>query len=159
MNKKILVVDDTSSIREALTKVLHAEDYEVISAENGQEAIGKLKSEKIDLVLLDLGLPVKNGRETMVWLSEVNPLMPVIIITGQSKQRELAEKLGADALMEKPLDVPRLLETIHELINEPLEVRALHIKDHAGFRYVHCDHELFLKSLRDGYATPFHFMD
>ena len=51
MTKKILVVDDESSIRDALSKVLHAEDYEVVSAENGQEAIEKL-AEKIDLLLL-----------------------------------------------------------------------------------------------------------
>jgi DNA-binding response OmpR family regulator len=159
MNKRILVVDDSSPIREALSKVLQAEDYAVTSAENGQEAIEKFKSDKIDLVLLDLGLPVKDGRETMVWLTEVNPLLPVIIITGQNKQRELAEKLGADALMEKPLDVPRLLRTIHELLNETPEDRARHAKEHAGFHYVPCDHELFLKSLRDAYTTPFHFME
>jgi DNA-binding response OmpR family regulator len=157
MSKKILVVDDESSIREALSKVLLAEDYEVVSAENGQEAIEKFKSEKIDLLLLDLGLPVKDGRDTMIWLAQVNPLLPIIIITGRSKQRELAEKMGADALMEKPLDVPRLLQTIRELTNEPMECRAQHAKLHPSFRYVPCDHELFLKSLRERYATPFTF--
>lgn len=157
MSKKILVVDDESSIREALSKVLLAEDYEVVSAENGQEAIEKFKSEKIDLLLLDLGLPVKDGRDTMIWLAQVNPLLPIIIITGRSKQRELAEKMGADALMEKPLDVPRLLQTIRELTNEPMECRGQHAKLHPSFRYVPCDHELFLKSLRERYATPFTF--
>ena len=155
MSKKILVVDDESSIREALRKVLHAEDYEVVSAENGQEAIDKFKSEQIDLLLLDLGLPVKDGQDTMRWLAEVNPLLPVIIITGRSKQRELAEKMGADALMEKPLDVPRLLQTICELINEPVQWRARHST--SGFQHVPCDHELFLKSLRERYTTPFTF--
>jgi DNA-binding response OmpR family regulator len=155
MSKKILVVDDESSIREALSKVLHAEDYEVVSAENGQEAIDKFKSEQIDLLLLDLGLPVKDGQDTMRWLAEVNPLLPVIIITGRSKQRELAEKMGADALMEKPLDVPRLLQTICELINEPVQWRARHST--SGFQHVPCDHELFLKSLRERYTTPFTF--
>ena len=56
MKKKILVVDDESSIRESLSKVLHAEDYDVVSAENGQEAIEKFKAEKIDSPALDLGL-------------------------------------------------------------------------------------------------------
>jgi DNA-binding response OmpR family regulator len=156
MSKKILVVDDESSIREALNKVLHAEDYEVVSAENGQEAIEKFKSEKIDLVLLDLGLPVKDGRDTVIWLAEVNPFLPVVIITGRNNQSELAEKLGADALMEKPLDVPRLLQTIRELINEPMENRTHHARQRASrFRYVPCDNELYLEKLRERSATPY----
>ena len=153
MSKTILVVDDESSIREALSKVLQAENYEVASAENGLEAIEKLKLKKFDLVLLDLGLPVKDGRDTMIWLAEVNPLLPLIIITGRNNQRELAEKLGADALMEKPLDVPRLLQTIRELINEPSEWRARH--GTGGFQHVPCDHELFLKSLRERFNAPY----
>ena len=153
MSKKILVLDDESSIREALSKVLWAENYEVVSVENGLEAIAKLQSEKIDLLLLDLGLPVKDGPETMIWLAEFNPLLPVIIITGRSNQRELAEKLGADVLMEKPLDVPRLLETIRELTHAPVEWRARHCA--SGFQRVPCDRELFLKSQRERLTIPY----
>jgi DNA-binding response OmpR family regulator len=156
MSKKILVVDDECSIREALSKVLEAEDYEVVTAENGQEAIDKVKSEKIDLVLLDIGLPVKDGRDTMIWLTEVNPLLPVIVITGRWNQRELAEKMGVDALMDKPLDVPRLLQTIRGLTNESMERRVHHASHRASeFRHVPCDHELFLKSLRERYNAPY----
>ena len=68
MSKRILVVDDESSIREALSKVLQAEDYRVVTAENGQEAVERIKSEKIDLLLLDLGLPVKDGWDIVIWL-------------------------------------------------------------------------------------------
>lgn len=158
MNKKILVVDDESSIRDALSKVLQAEDYDVITADNGQEAIEKIQSEKVDLLLLDLGLPVKDGWDIVIWLAEVNSLLPVIIITGRWNQREMAEKMGADALMDKPLDVPRLLQTIRELINEPLECRVQRGRRSAtGFRHVPCDHELFLKSLQERYTTPFTF--
>ena len=157
MSMKILVVDDESSIREALSKVLLAEDYDVDTAENGQEAIEKLKTDKINLVLLDLGLPVKDGWGTVIWLAQVNPLLPVIIITGKWNQRELAEKMGVDALMDKPLDVPRLLQTIRALTNEPVERRAKRAKEGSSFRYVPCDHELFLKSLRERYTTPFAF--
>ena len=155
MSKKILVVDDECSIRDALSKVLQSEYYEVVTAENGQEAIEIFKSEKIDLVLLDLGIPVKDGRDTMIWLAQVNPLLPVIIITGKWNQRELAEKMGGDALMDKPLDVPRLLLTIRELINEPMEWRARHTT--SGFQHVPCDHELFVKSVNDRYTTPYKF--
>jgi two-component system, OmpR family, copper resistance phosphate regulon response regulator CusR len=156
MSKKILVVDDESSIREALSKVLQAEDYEVVAAESGEEAIEKFQSDKIDLLLLDLGLPVKDGWDTLEWLAEVNPLLPVIIITGRFKQRELAEQGGVDALMDKPLDVPRLLQTVRELIDEPMENRVQRANNRtSGFRYISCDSELFIKSLNERFTTPF----
>lgn len=156
MTKKILLVDDERSIRESLCKVLRAEGYEVVCAENGQEAIEKFGQEKIDLLLLDLGMPVKDGWGTVIWLAQVNPLLPIIIITGRHAQRELAEKMGADALMEKPLNVPRLLQTIRELLNEPMKIRAQRASNRAsGFRYVSCDHELFREMLRKQFTTPY----
>jgi two-component system, OmpR family, alkaline phosphatase synthesis response regulator PhoP len=155
MSKRILVVDDELSIREAISKVLRVEGYDVVTAENGEEAIEKIKSEKIDLLLLDLGLPVKDGWDTVIWLTQVNPLLPVIIITGRWNQRELARKMGADALMDKPLDIPRLLQTIRKLINEPVKLRARHAKQRSSFQYVPCDHELFLEKLRERSTTPY----
>ena len=160
MNKKILVVDDESSIRKALSKVLQAEDYEVVTAESGEEAIEKFQSDKIDLLLLDLGLPVKDGWDTLAWLAGVNPLLPIIIITGRFKQRELAEKAGADALMDKPLDVPRLLQTVRELISEPIESRVQRANTRIpGFRYFSCDNELFIKSLNERFTSSFRCPD
>lgn len=152
----ILLVDDECSIREALSKVLRAENYEVELAENGEEAVEKYVAEPIDLVLLDLNLPIKNGWATLKWLAEINPLLPVVVITGRSDQRALAEKAGADALMEKPLDVPCLLQTIRELLDESVESRVRHARDRASrFRYVSCDHELFREMLRERFTTPY----
>jgi len=123
--KRILLVDDERSIRESLSKILGAENYEVVPAENGHEAIEKYGAERIDLLILDLNMPVKNGWDTLDWLVKIDPVLPVVIITGRSNQRALAETAGADALMEKPLDVPLLLQTIRELMDEPMEsVRA-----------------------------------
>lgn len=156
MHPRILIVDDESSIRDALRKVLHTEGYEVVCAANGLKAIEQFGAEKIDLMLLDLGLPVKDGWGTLEWLDQVNPLLPVIIITGRHAQRELAEQAGADALMEKPLNVPRLLQAIRELLNEPVERRLERTRHRApGFRYVPCDQELFLKELNTRFTTPY----
>ena len=125
MIKRILLVDDERSIRESLSKILGAENYEVVLAENGHEAIEKHGAQRIDLLILDLNMPVKNGWDTLDWLVKIDPVLPVVIITGRSNQRALAETVGADALMEKPLDVPLLLQTIRELMDEPMEsVRA-----------------------------------
>ena len=121
MIKRILLVDDERSIRESLSKILGAENYEVVLAENGHEAIEKHGAQRIDLLILDLNMPVKNGWDTLDWLVKIDPVLPVVIITGRSNQRALAETAGADALMEKPLDVPLLLQTIRELMDEPVE--------------------------------------
>src|SRR2546425_10464395 len=112
MTRRILLVDDECSIRESLGKILGTENYEIALAENGQEAIEKHGAERIDLLILDLNMPVKNGWATLEWLADVNPLLPVVIITGRSNQSALAEAAGADALMEKPLNVPLLLQTV-----------------------------------------------
>jgi len=156
MNKKILVVDDERSIRDALSKVLRAEGYEIVLAENGQEAIEKHDTEHVDLLLLDIGLPVKDGWTALAWLSAVDRLLPVIIITGRWKQSERAAAARADVLMEKPLDVPILLQIIHELVHEPAEFRARRIQDReSNFRHVPCDGKEFCERLRRGYTSPY----
>jgi DNA-binding response OmpR family regulator len=85
-------------------------------------------------------------------------LLPVVIITGRSNQRALAETAGADALMEKPLDVPLLLQTIRELLTEPMESRARRANNRVSrFRYVPCDNELFRDMLLKRLDTPYPF--
>jgi DNA-binding response OmpR family regulator len=75
------------------------------------------------LLLLDLNLPSRSGWDAFERFTALNPLLPVIIITGRDRQYELAEGAGVGALMEKPLDVPLLLKTIADLIAEPAELR------------------------------------
>jgi DNA-binding response OmpR family regulator len=156
MNRKILLVDDERSIRDALSKVLRAEGYEIVLAENGQQAIEKHEAEHVDLLLLDIGLPVKDGWTALAWLSAVDRLLPVIIITGRWKQSERAAAARADVLMEKPLNVPMLLEIIRELLQEPPEVRARRIEHReSNFRHVPCDGREFCEQLKRGYITPY----
>lgn len=132
MTERILLVDDERSIRESLSKVLAAENYEVVLAENGQEAIEKHGAERIDLLILDISMPVQNGWAALEWLLGINPILPVVIITGRSNQRALAETAGADVLMEKPLDVPLLMRTIRELLDEPRENRDQRARNRAS---------------------------
>ena len=159
MTKSILLLDDERSIRESLGKILRAENYQVVLAENGLEAIAKHGAERIDLLILDLNMPVKNGWDTLEWLAAANPLLPVIIITGRSNQRALAETAGADALMEKPLDVPLLLETVRGLMDEPMESRVRRARNRtSSFRHVQRDcqpfHEMLLKRLTTPNPLP-----
>jgi DNA-binding response OmpR family regulator len=158
MTKRILLVDDDRSIRESLSKILRAENYEVVLGENGQEAIEKHGVERIDLLILDLNMPVKNGWATLESLAGINPLLPVVIITARSNQRALAESAGADALMEKPLDVPLLLQTICELLTHSMESRAQRASNRASrFRFAPCDKELYRELMLKRLDTPYPF--
>ncbi|MEI7938946.1 MAG: response regulator [Verrucomicrobiota bacterium] len=123
MKKNILVVDDDPQVRESLRKVLQAEGYEVMLAANGQEGLEQFDSQHIDLLLLDLNLPAKSGWDLFERFSSTNPLLPIIIITGRHNQYNLAAAAGVGALMEKPLDVPLLFQTIAALLVEPAEAR------------------------------------
>jgi DNA-binding response OmpR family regulator len=122
VKKKILVVDDEPQIRESLRKVLCAEGYEVVLAAKGQKGIEQSFADRFDLLLLDLGLPDISGWEVFGILTTLNPFVPIIIITGRDKQHDMAVLGGAGALIEKPLDVPRLLETVAALLTESPEM-------------------------------------
>ncbi len=123
MENTILLVDDDNSIRQSVARLLDAEGFRVQSAANGLEALAIIKRDAIDLVLLDLNMPGKNGWETFQQMSFEAPLVPVIIITARSNQLFPALAAGAGALMEKPLDFPKLLQTIRDLIAEPESAR------------------------------------
>ena len=120
MKQTVLIVDDEQSIREALAKALRAVGYETLVASDGNEAIAIFQQQQPALILLDLNMPVKNGWDTFEAITTLHPLTPVIIITGRPGQVEMAAAARVGSLMEKPLDVSLLMETVHRLINEPL---------------------------------------
>jgi two-component system, OmpR family, response regulator RegX3 len=127
----LLLVDDDSSVRDSLAKVLRAKGYRVLLAANGQQALDRFARGGIDLLILDLGLPRKSGWDVFERITTKNPFVPVIIITGQARQLDTAVAAGVGALMEKPLDVEQLLETIRRLLAEPKETRLRRL---SGYR-------------------------
>lgn len=120
---KILLADDDDEVLAALSSVLTSEGYEVIVAKNGREAIEQFLEQHIDVALLDLNMPVKGGWEAFERLTTIHPLLQVIVITARPDQYPLAIAAGVAALMEKPLDLPLLLQTMDELLVEPVENR------------------------------------
>jgi DNA-binding response OmpR family regulator len=121
--KRILLVDDDSTVRESLNDVLLAEGYFVIPAENGQVALNLATWSSVDLVLLDLNMPVKNGWDTFEQLTREHPLIPIVIATARPNQLFTALNAGVGALLEKPMDIPMLLRTIEKLLAESAEQR------------------------------------
>jgi CheY-like chemotaxis protein len=137
MKKNILLVDDDPGVRRMLQRVLEEEGYIVVPAANGMEALERARATASQLVLLDLNLPAQNGWETLERLAAEGPLLPVIIITARPNQLFPALASGAGALMEKPLDLPKLLRTIRDLLAEPAEARLARMAGkQAEFHYL-----------------------
>lgn len=116
--KRILLADDSPQIRESLSKVLRNAGYHVTSVAHGGQALDRALEEEFDLLLLDLNMPGMDGWEALDHLASLKPALPVIIITAQPDQRDWAQAEGARALMEKPLDLPLLLQTIHNFTTQ-----------------------------------------
>jgi CheY-like chemotaxis protein len=135
--KNILLVDDDPAIRQFLLRLLEEENYLVVTAANGVEALEFVNAAKVDLVLLDLSMPVKDGWETFEQVTRTNPLLPIILITARPNQFFPALASGVGALMEKPLDFEKLLSTIRSLLEEPAEARLARLTGRtSAFRYV-----------------------
>ncbi len=131
MNEKVLVVDDDASVRESLRKVLADAGYEVALAADGREAVEQFEGGRVDLLLLDIGLPVRNGWDAFERITNKVPVLPIIIITGQANQHDMAVAAGVGVLMEKPLDATGLLNTMQALLAEPIEARLLRLCGYA----------------------------
>jgi CheY-like chemotaxis protein len=134
--KRILLGDDDPAVRDSLKDVLVSEGYVVMPAENGQQALDLVGHLPIDLVLLDLNMPVKNGWDTYEQLTRDHPLIPIIIATARPNQLFTALSAGAGALMEKPMDIPTLLRTMEKLLAESAEQRLARLAGkEAAFYY------------------------
>jgi two-component system response regulator MprA len=135
--KKIMLVDDDPAIRQILVRLLEEEDYMVLTAANGVEALALNDATKVDLVLLDLNMPVKGGWETFEQLTAKNPLLPIILITARPNQLFPALASGVGALLEKPLDFVKLFDSIRTLLEETPEARLARMAGHSSsFRYI-----------------------
>jgi CheY-like chemotaxis protein len=116
---RILIVEDTKLMRESLVDVLNAVGHEVITADNGVEAVEIAASgEQFDLVITDIIMPEMDGIQAILELQTMMPEIRIIAISGGSARLEKAQgldtarRLGAFAVLEKPFEVDTLLNTI-----------------------------------------------
>ena len=131
MNKpRVLLVDDDRSVLDALGTVIESEGFDVVRAADGHEAVEKFRQQPISIVLLDLNMPVKGGWDTFERLTNINPLLPIIVITARPDVYPVAMATGVAALMQKPLDIPLLLEAMRHLLAEPATERLSRIAGH-----------------------------
>jgi FixJ family two-component response regulator len=108
----ILIVDDDPLLHESLAVALTLNGYDVRHAINGLEGLSDIQMVRPSVVLLDSQMPVMDGREFVSALRERNIELPLIIMSGRSEARELAEKAGAVAFLEKPFAMQQLLAAV-----------------------------------------------
>jgi two-component system chemotaxis response regulator CheY len=120
MAKKILLVDDSASVRTVAGIALRGAGYEVIEASNGQEGLGKLNGDKIHLIVSDVNMPVMDG---ITFLKEVKAVpnyrfTPVIMLTTEAGEdkKQLGRAAGAKAWIVKPFQPQHLLDAVAKLI-------------------------------------------
>ena len=113
MPKKILIVEDEANIRELLRLYLEREGYTVIEAENGVEGIKQWKSEKPDMLLLDVMMPVMDGW-TVCKEIRAESDVPIIMLTakGETADRVYGLEMGADDYIVKPLEMPEVIARV-----------------------------------------------
>ncbi len=129
MPEKILVVDDDPDMRDALTIILESQGYQIVTAQDGVEALANLKAEKPDLMMLDLLMPKMDGFAVLKELQDARwskyREIPILILSSvreeASRRRyelETALTLAVDDYVEKPITPDVLLERVEKLLKK-----------------------------------------
>ncbi len=114
----VLIIDDDDQLRKSFVKLLTEEGYSVESAPSGETGLKLVQKEVPDLVVLDMRLPGMNGFETFQAIHEMEPRLPVIIMTayGTTETAIEATKMGAFDYVLKPFDIPDMLKVIGQAL-------------------------------------------
>ena len=114
---RILIADDEEGIRESLTLIL-GEDYDLVFAENGEEALARLQQERFALAFLDIKMPKLDGMEVLKLLNGEKVAIPIIMLTAYQSV-ELAQeavKLGARDYLPKPFEREQILSAVRDAL-------------------------------------------
>ncbi len=119
MGKQVLLIEDEPNIIEAISFILSRDGWEVATHANGETAVGAVVSARPDVLILDVMLPGRSGFDILQDLraDPATAALPVLMLTarGQTKDRELAARLGATRFMTKPFSNADVLQTVREL--------------------------------------------
>jgi two-component system chemotaxis response regulator CheY len=117
---RILVVDDEEDVRKSVRLILMKAGYEVVEAENGDEAITRLivndNPFKVGLIICDIHMPKVNGMEAIAYFRQEFPSVPVIVLTGHPKLADATHlfKQGIVDYLEKPISPEKLTQAVHK---------------------------------------------
>ncbi len=133
MVSTIMVVDDSTSVRKMISFTLENAGYTVVEAENGQDALEKLKESEINMFILDLNMPDINGFELTSTLrsTDEHRYKPIIILTteSQSSKKQEARQVGATGWITKPFKPDQLINVVKKVITSSLPEDCLKSSD------------------------------
>jgi len=118
----VLIVDDDDVMRDLMKQALLRREYFVEKAKDGNEALQAINAGRVDVVLLDLLMPNRDGFAVLHELQRAKPAPPVIVMTGSRAVdiREEAMALGANAYLQKPFELGQLLAEVESvLVHQP----------------------------------------
>lgn len=122
MAKKILLVDDERNLNDIVAMRLKCNNYEVITAYDGQDGLDKARKENPDLIIMDLMLPKMDGYKVCGLLKKDSRYsrIPIIMFTARAQEEDMdmAKEVGADDYIVKPFDAEALLTKVKELLKE-----------------------------------------
>ena len=115
---KILVIDDSSFQRKIISSILKEEGYELVTAENGKDAIESLSTSVPDLIISDLLMPEFDGFYLLEQMNAGKVKIPTLIVTSdiQKPTREKCYQMGARGLINKPVHKDSLLPTVKKIL-------------------------------------------
>jgi two-component system KDP operon response regulator KdpE len=120
---RLLLIDDDESVTSALAKLLRGDGFLVETAASAAHAVTVFSASPPDLVLLDLGLPDRDGWDVYEMMALIEPLTPIVVLTARPGQVTMACAAGIGALVEKPADPETLLRLIRRLLDESAQTR------------------------------------
>jgi DNA-binding response OmpR family regulator len=126
---RILVVDDDPDLCDMLMICLIAEGYTVECAGDGQEALEKVALFSPNLILLDLWLPVLDGRGVATCLRASGKSIPVVVISAADNGRNVVQEIGAAAFLEKPFALRDLVEMVEVFLRVPDDHRYVAVSE------------------------------
>lgn len=130
MSKKILVVDDELKMRILIRDFLRREGFETIDVSNGEQAVDTfLDNKDIDLIILDVMMPVMNGWETLSEIRTYSDTVPVLMLTAKSENEDVIKgfQLGSDDYLTKPFHMPILIERVKALLRRTKQKEEINI--------------------------------
>ncbi|MFA5260792.1 MAG: response regulator [Candidatus Omnitrophota bacterium] len=122
MNKKVLIVDDEKDMVFGLQMMFEANNFEVVAAFDGQDALNKARQIKPDIIILDLMLPKLDGYRVcrLLKFDEKYQKIPVIMLTARTsaEEKKIGMDVGADAYVVKPFDQQVLMAQVRDLLDQ-----------------------------------------
>jgi excisionase family DNA binding protein len=121
IRQRVLVVDDEEGIRDLLSRTLALAEYDVETTADGKAALESIRNDGYKLLIADLRMPGMDGLTLIREVKQINPTLPIIIITGYSSESSAIEavNLGVAGYLTKPVGIPQVLAAAAKALGQP----------------------------------------